>query len=94
MSKITVIGHVVQVIYEVNATFELGPQFREVNAAGAVLLIKDVSIFNLALDKETYPSLKTVVTVNCKSFIHISNLKKIIEISILYKVQNLFYLLK
>ena len=39
------IGHIVQVFlqYKVGATPELGPDFREVNAAGAVLTIKGVA---------------------------------------------------
>ena len=46
VSKITVPGHVVQVLlqYEVGATPDMGTHFQEVNAAGAVLTIKGVYI--------------------------------------------------
>ena len=45
--KITVLGHIVQVLlqYKVGATPGLGPHFREVNAARAVLPIKEVSVW-------------------------------------------------
>ena len=46
VSKITVIGQIVQVMlqHKVGATPELGPKFREVNAAGGVLTIEEVSL--------------------------------------------------